>query len=93
MYLKARVAWIKDGEENSKFFHAMFNQRKKNNEIQGIFLDNIWGQGVSETKEATRNFFEKSYSCEQWNRTGLVLDLLSLQGWMRMMRTAIAEHK
>lgn len=61
LYQKAKANWIKNGDENSKFFHAVVNQRRKVNEINGLFIDGVWVQGVEETKKAAKEFFQKSF--------------------------------
>ncbi|XP_035838296.1 uncharacterized protein LOC118485893 [Helianthus annuus] len=36
---RARLRWAIDGDENSKFFHAMVNNRKASNNIHGLSVD------------------------------------------------------
>ncbi|GKB32575.1 hypothetical protein Tco_0871976 [Tanacetum coccineum] len=33
---KARIKWDVEGDENSKFFHSLINQKRRNNSINGI---------------------------------------------------------
>ncbi|XP_038996814.1 uncharacterized protein LOC120121551 [Hibiscus syriacus] len=36
---RSRVAWLKDGDRNSSFFHARANRRRKKNWIEGLQRD------------------------------------------------------
>ncbi|XP_019433996.1 PREDICTED: uncharacterized protein LOC109340725 [Lupinus angustifolius] len=38
----SRRSWLKDGDSNSKFFHASINQRRRNNRIPGLFIEGEW---------------------------------------------------
>ncbi|GJW70587.1 hypothetical protein Tco_0127504 [Tanacetum coccineum] len=39
---KARIKWDVEGDENSKFFHRLINQKRKNNSINGIMHKGVW---------------------------------------------------
>nr|GEX82634.1 RNA-directed DNA polymerase, eukaryota [Tanacetum cinerariifolium] len=39
---KAKVKWSIEGDENSKFFHAIINKRQNNLAIRGIMVDGDW---------------------------------------------------
>ncbi|KAL5837394.1 hypothetical protein ACOSQ3_014563 [Xanthoceras sorbifolium] len=34
---RSRVAWLQDGDRNTRFFHSQTSKRKKNNVIEGLF--------------------------------------------------------
>ncbi|XP_019427226.1 PREDICTED: uncharacterized protein LOC109335545 [Lupinus angustifolius] len=39
---KSRQSWLKEGDSNSKFFHASINQRRRSNRIPGLFIEGEW---------------------------------------------------
>ena len=34
---RSRVAWVKDGDKNTRFFHTKATQRRRMNSIKGLF--------------------------------------------------------
>lgn len=42
MQQKARSKWLKDGNGNPKFFHAMVNRRRRKNMLRGLLVDGRW---------------------------------------------------
>lgn len=41
IYQKSRIRWIRDGDVNSKFFHAYINKRRRHNKIHGVKINGI----------------------------------------------------
>ncbi|XP_071739939.1 uncharacterized protein [Rutidosis leptorrhynchoides] len=39
---KARVRWILEGDENSKFFHSVIKRKNSRNNIRGISFNGLW---------------------------------------------------
>ncbi|GJW24152.1 RNA-directed DNA polymerase, eukaryota, reverse transcriptase zinc-binding domain protein [Tanacetum coccineum] len=39
---KSRTKWDIEGDENSKFFHCLVNQKRRNNSIHGIMDEGAW---------------------------------------------------
>ncbi|KAI3824705.1 hypothetical protein L1987_06174 [Smallanthus sonchifolius] len=42
MRQKARIRWAMEGDENSSFFHGMYNSRLTVNRVNGIFVKGLW---------------------------------------------------
>ncbi|XP_071713248.1 uncharacterized protein [Rutidosis leptorrhynchoides] len=61
---KSRERWILDGDENSKYFHAIINRKNNKSNIRGLNIKGIWnvnpGDIKSETVEHFKRVFEKS---------------------------------
>ena len=46
-YQRSRIQWLKDGDQNTLFFHGSATQRKRQNFIKGLWDD----QGVMQEDE------------------------------------------
>ncbi|GJT40784.1 RNA-directed DNA polymerase, eukaryota, reverse transcriptase zinc-binding domain protein [Tanacetum coccineum] len=53
---KARVKWDIEGDENTKFFHGLINQKRRNQMINGIMVEGNWITDPSLIKDAFFNF-------------------------------------
>ncbi|GJW09970.1 RNA-directed DNA polymerase, eukaryota [Tanacetum coccineum] len=42
MAQKAKVNWSIEGDENTSFFHGMLNKKRRQQNIRGIIIDEIW---------------------------------------------------
>lgn len=55
----AREEWLKCGDKNTKWFHSKATQRKKRNEIKGIFKSsNTWVESVKDIGSAATDYFK-----------------------------------
>ncbi|GAU32897.1 hypothetical protein TSUD_393180 [Trifolium subterraneum] len=62
---KSRSKWIKEGDSNTRFFHASIKGRHRRNRIVKLGKENEWIQGVDEIKKAANDHFSKHFS-EEW---------------------------
>ncbi|KAJ9559867.1 hypothetical protein OSB04_005027 [Centaurea solstitialis] len=62
---KAKVKWIKDGDENSKFFHAACKSRQRKNSLQGLLIDSVWEEDPKELKSFVFEFFKSKFAKER----------------------------
>ncbi|XP_021971371.1 uncharacterized protein LOC110866534 [Helianthus annuus] len=58
---KARVNWIRFGDENSSFFHRVINVNIANNIINGLRFRNLWISDPVELKSEVRSWFKKQF--------------------------------
>nr|GEZ22392.1 RNA-directed DNA polymerase, eukaryota [Tanacetum cinerariifolium] len=58
---KAKIKRCIEADENSKFFHAMVNQKRRYLAIHGIKLDGHWIDEPHGIKEAFTSFFEQKF--------------------------------
>ncbi|GKE78152.1 hypothetical protein Tco_1544272 [Tanacetum coccineum] len=49
---KARVKWDIEGDENTKFFYGLINQKRRNQMINGIMVEGNWITDPSLIKDA-----------------------------------------
>ena len=61
---KSRALWIKQGDSNSKFFHASIKWRRMRNEIKGVPCQNsgIWVEEPNTVKEMVKEFYKNKMS-------------------------------
>ncbi|KAJ9553924.1 hypothetical protein OSB04_017969 [Centaurea solstitialis] len=58
---KSRLKWAIEGDENSKFFHAMANQRCRIRSLKGLICNGLWSEDPSKIKDAAFNFFASRF--------------------------------
>ncbi|KAL8159829.1 hypothetical protein V2J09_001366 [Rumex salicifolius] len=69
---KARTDVLRDGDQNTKFFHTCAVVRRKRNKIEGLFDDQgIWHDDPVELQRMVVNHFKMLFS-EEVGREGLV---------------------
>ncbi|GKE18890.1 putative RNA-directed DNA polymerase, eukaryota, reverse transcriptase zinc-binding domain protein, partial [Tanacetum coccineum] len=57
---KARIKWDLEGDENTKFFHGLVNQKQRSNSIHDIMYEGSWVSEPHQVKEAFLNFFKEN---------------------------------
>lgn len=73
---KARVRWDVEGDENSKFFHAMVKRRNGKNNIRGIMINGIWNEEPDDIKAETHRFFKLLFTETRFTRPVFVNELV-----------------
>ncbi|GJW37835.1 RNA-directed DNA polymerase, eukaryota, reverse transcriptase zinc-binding domain protein [Tanacetum coccineum] len=62
---KARVKWDIEGDENTKFFHGLINQKRRNQIINGIMVEGNWITDPSLIKDAFFQFYKVKFQASQ----------------------------
>ncbi|KAJ9541443.1 hypothetical protein OSB04_027949 [Centaurea solstitialis] len=65
---KSRANWAIDGDENSKFFHSLVNQRWRKNNIKGLSSDGVWVENPLVIKKLAKEHFEARFMEQQKER-------------------------
>nr|GEV22641.1 RNA-directed DNA polymerase, eukaryota [Tanacetum cinerariifolium] len=55
--IKAKIQWAIEGNENSKYFHAIINKKQANLSVKGIMVDGDWIVDPDLVKHEFRNHF------------------------------------
>ncbi|GJY75790.1 RNA-directed DNA polymerase, eukaryota [Tanacetum coccineum] len=59
---KRKVQWSIEGDENSKYFHGIINNKRSQLAIRGILIDGDWISDLKEVKSEFLNHFAKQFS-------------------------------
>jgi hypothetical protein len=77
---KSRVLWLKEGDNNTKFFHQMANSHRRNNYMERVEVDDTVFEVESEVRAKVVQFYVSLYQeQESWRPTvdGLDFDMIS----------------
>ncbi|GKA28943.1 RNA-directed DNA polymerase, eukaryota, reverse transcriptase zinc-binding domain protein [Tanacetum coccineum] len=61
---KAHVKWDIEGDENSKFFHGLINQKRRNQMINGIMVEGSWITNPCLIKDAFLQFYKRKFQAQ-----------------------------
>ncbi|XP_027150304.1 uncharacterized protein LOC113750541 [Coffea eugenioides] len=62
---KARVSWLKEGDKNTRFFHAKVMRRRKVNKINVLrYRGGEWCRNEEETKQEILDYFQQIFTTE-----------------------------
>ncbi|XP_071712683.1 uncharacterized protein [Rutidosis leptorrhynchoides] len=59
---KAKVKWILDGDENSKFFHATLRRKYNKSNFRGLVVDGVWQEDPVLVKDTIFNHFKNQFA-------------------------------
>ncbi|XP_077226202.1 uncharacterized protein LOC143859364 [Tasmannia lanceolata] len=65
---KSRVRWLKEGDKNSAYFHALASARRRKNRIEYLEDNGIKVSGKDEVTNVILNFYTSLYSSEGISR-------------------------
>ena len=58
---KSRALWLKEGDNNTKFFHRMANARSRGNFISSLMIGGVRLDKVEELKEGIGSYFKSLF--------------------------------
>nr|GEW35186.1 hypothetical protein [Tanacetum cinerariifolium] len=61
---KAHIKWDVEGDENSKFFHRLINQKRRNQMINGLMVDGMWIMDPKLIKDTFLQFYEVKFQAQ-----------------------------
>lgn len=59
---KSRILFVKEGDNNTHFFHRVANSHKRTNHIRGIEVDGAFYEDEEEVRSNVVNFYQKLYT-------------------------------
>lgn len=62
---KSRTTWIREGDSNTRFFHASIKGRRRRNQITMLKKGEVWVEGVEEIKSLVQEHFTQHFT-EEW---------------------------
>ncbi|XP_071694839.1 uncharacterized protein [Rutidosis leptorrhynchoides] len=68
---KARVRWIFEGDENSKYFHSSIRRKYNKCNIRGLIINGLWNEDPSVVKQTILAHFKDLFSKKNSNRPSL----------------------
>lgn len=74
---QARMNWIKEGDRNSKFFHAVIKERRKKQVIQIVRPDGDTPSSASEIGARAHDFFADLFSVSPYHMEERLFDSIS----------------
>jgi hypothetical protein len=62
---RSRIAWLREGDRNTKYFHRRASWRRRKNKIRRLKReDGSWTSDPGEMENLARDFFQKLYTGE-----------------------------
>jgi len=58
---KAKVKWVKDGDENTKYFHSMLKNKNRKTRICGLNINGAWTSDPKAMKAEIHSFFSAKF--------------------------------
>nr|GEW88556.1 RNA-directed DNA polymerase, eukaryota [Tanacetum cinerariifolium] len=69
---KAQIKWSIDGDENSKYYHGVFNKKRGRLTIRGVLVDGIWMESPHLVKHEFFEHFKNRF--ENPNKSSILLE-------------------
>ncbi|XP_062007966.1 uncharacterized protein LOC133724996 [Rosa rugosa] len=77
---RSRVSWLREGDQNTKFFHSYAKTRGRKNCIQGITnSEGVWQDSEEGIQHAFLAYFPMLFTSEGHNHMELVLDAVPMR--------------
>jgi hypothetical protein len=79
---RSRARWLREGDTNSRFFHACIKSRRKQNAIMALRLNDGWIEAPDDIRQAVVSFFRNHFSSVPWQRPnidGILFPVLSFE--------------
>ena len=83
---KSKALFIKEGDNNTRFFHRIANSHRRTNQIRGVEVDGILFEEESDVTDQVVDFYKRLYQePEAWRPTIDGLEFACLEETERSM--------
>lgn len=65
---QSRLLWLREGDANSKYFHAIMSGRRRRNAISSVTVNNNVIEGIDNVRQAVFGHFQSHFQALQINR-------------------------
>ncbi|XP_071713547.1 uncharacterized protein [Rutidosis leptorrhynchoides] len=69
---KARVRWVLEGDENTRYFHSVIKRGYNKNNIRGLTINGVWCEDPNDIKEAAFHHFKSRFEEQPGFRPSLI---------------------
>ena len=77
---KSRFLFVKEGDNNARFFHRVANSHRRSNHIQGIKVDGVLYEDEEEVRSKVVNFYQRLYiESDTWRPSMDGLEFASIE--------------
>ncbi|XP_019430585.1 PREDICTED: uncharacterized protein LOC109337945 [Lupinus angustifolius] len=59
---KSRSKWLKEGDANTSYFHACINNKRRRNNIMGLWIDGTWCEEGNLIRRGVLDYFKSLFS-------------------------------
>ncbi|GKC28087.1 RNA-directed DNA polymerase, eukaryota [Tanacetum coccineum] len=74
---KAKIKWVIEGDENSKYYHGVLNKKQNQLAIRGILVEGIWIESPILVKDEFLSYFASRFNKPPDYRLHIDLDFLN----------------
>ena len=89
MRQKSRSKWIKEGDNNSMYFHKLINHSRRRNTLRGLMIDDSWVEDPNLIKAEILQHFQSRFHESQLHRP--TLDGVSFNALTLIQRDILVE--
>ena len=93
---KSRILFVKEGDNNTRFFHRVANSHKRTNRIRGIEVDGVLDEDEEEVRFKVVNFYQRLYiELDTWRPSmdGLEFARIEEVEWLELERDFSKEER
>ena len=89
---RSKCLWLKEGDRNTTYFHAMASARRRNNRVQGIMAeDSSWKEKEAEVTKVFLNYFSSIFTSSKPTNMELVYEAVEKRILMEMNDTLVKD--